>query len=344
MNSALKKFIREFLLIAALSGFAVMFLFANPFTVFERGGWGLLWAYYWRSGLGTAILWQGNAYLSNLPDRWVTWVEAPVRRLLLGIGVTVAFTCLAWILISWLFQITNYGRDLFALVRNLEFRDFVTPLLITFFISIFMHGRAFLISWKDTLVEAERLKKEQVSARYEALKNQVNPHFLFNNLNVLAALVHKDADQAEQFIRQLSTVYRYVLESQDKEVVPLEEELAILRAYLFLMDIRFGASLQVDIRVAEPASGQVAPLTLQMLVENALKHNEVSKANPLHVDIFQENGYLVVRNNRQLKNTLPESTGVGLPNIQAQYHVLTGKEVLITESDTYFTVKVPFIP
>jgi len=343
MNSGVKKFFQQFFLIAAIGGFFVLFFFANPFDLYERGGWLLLWKYYWRSGICTAILWLGNAYLSNLPDRWISWLEAPVRRLILSTAITVVFTIIAWILIYWLLIRYDYGWNLIALVREMDFQDFIPTLIITFFISIFMHGRAFLIAWKDTLVEAERLKKEQVSARYETLKNQVNPHFLFNSLNVLASLVHKDADQAELFIRQLSTVYRYILESRDKELVPLTEELTILRAYLFLMDIRFGASLQTDIRLPEPASGQVAPLTLQMLVENALKHNEASKAHPLHLEIFSENGYLVVRNNLQGKNALPESTGVGLPNIQARYQALTGKEVLISDKDGFFTVKVPAI-
>lgn len=330
-------------MIAFFSGMVIIFLFANPLELFRRGGWELLWAYYWRSGLGTAIMWQGNSYLSNVPDRWATWVEAPIRRLFLALVITVLFTGVAWILISWLFQMSKHGWDLIGLIRGLELADFTTPLIITFFISIFMHGRAFLLNWKETLVEAERLKKEQIAARYETLKNQINPHFLFNSLNVLASLVHKDADQAEQFIRQLSNVYRYILESRDKEVVPLKEELEVLRAYLFLMDIRFGESLHVDIRIPEPAKGLVAPLTLQMLVENALKHNEVSKANPLYLDIFQEDNYVVVRNNLQAKNVLPESTALGLANIQARYQVLSGKEVLITDKDNFFTVKIPIL-
>ncbi len=289
------------------------------------------------------MIWQGNAYLSNLPDRWLPWIEAPIRRLIISVAITVVFTCLIWILIYWLFLTNDYGWNLVALVRDMKLRDFVPTLIITIFISLFMHGRAFFISWKATLVEAERLKKEQLSARYETLKSQVNPHFLFNSLNVLASLVHKDADQAELFIRQLATVYRYILESRDKEVVPLEEELSILRAYLFLMDIRFGAGLRADIRVAEPAPGRVAPLTLQMLVENALKHNEVSKANPLQIEVFRENGYLVVRNTLQPKTTLPESTGLGLANIQARYQALSDKPVLISNNDGFFTVKTPIL-
>jgi hypothetical protein len=344
MSTAVKKFIRDFFLIAAIGGAFILFAFANPVKLIERGGWALLWAYYWRGGVGTAVIWLGNAHLSNLPDRWVSWVEAPVKRLFIAIAITVVFTCTAWILIDWMFKVERHGWDISALVQSMTLDDFIPTLIITFLISIFMHGRAFLLNWKETLIEAERLKKEQISARYEALKSQVNPHFLFNSLNVLASLVHQDADRAEQFIRRLSAVYRYILESRDREVVPLAEELTTLRAYLFLMDTRFGASLQLDLRIPEPATGQIAPLTLQMLVENALKHNEASKAHPLRIEIFQENEHLVVRNNLQPKNSLLESTGIGLDNIQARYHILTGKPVLLSNNSGFFTVKIPVIP
>ena len=343
MSDFLKKFIRDFLLIAGIGGLVVLFFFANPVKLFERGGWELLWAYYWRGGIGTAVLWLGNAHLANLPDRWVNWVEAPVKRLVVSVLITVIFTTLAWVLLTWLFFTDRYGWNLLLHLQNMTLEDFIPTLVITFLISIFMHGRGFLLGWKETLIEAERLKKEQISARYESLKSQVNPHFLFNSLNVLTALVHKDANQAEQFIRRLSTVYRYILDSRDQEAVPLKEELDILNAYLFLVETRFGKSLEVKINIPPETPGQLAPLTLQMLVENAIKHNEVSKGKPLHIDIFQENGYVVVRNNLQAKNSLPESTGIGLANIQARYQILSGKEVLISNSEGYFTVKTPIL-
>ncbi|MCB0531548.1 MAG: histidine kinase [Saprospiraceae bacterium] len=343
MIDFLKTFIRDFLLIGSIGGLVVMLFFANPMQLFEKGGLELLWAYYWRGGIGTAVLWLGNAHLANLPDRWLNWVDAPVRRLVVSVLITVVFTCIAWIFLTWLFFNHRYGWDLGALLRGMTLEDFIPTLVITFLISIFMHGRSFLLGWKETLIEAERLKKEQASARYETLKNQVNPHFLFNSLNVLASLVHKDANQAEEFIRRLSTVYRYILESREQEVVPLEEELAILNAYLFLMDTRFGASLQTVISIPENARGHVAPLTIQMLVENALKHNEASKARPLKIEVFQEDGYIVVRNNLQPKNSLPESTGLGLANIQARYQVLSDKAVLISDQGGFFTVKIPIL-
>jgi LytS/YehU family sensor histidine kinase len=191
-------------------------------------------------------------------------------------------------------------------------------------------------------MEAEKLKKEQAEARFEALKNQVNPHFLFNSLNVLTTLVHKDADQAEQFIRRLSTVYRYVLDSRDKEVVTLDEELKALEAFLFLMKTRFGDAFEARIEVPD-RQGRVAPLTLQMLVENALKHNEVSKSMPLSISIVQQNGHLEVRNNLQPRSNPGEGSGVGLENIRGRYRFLTDRPLDVRRDADFFTVIVPIV-
>ena len=153
----------------------------------------------------------------------------------------------------------------------------------------------------------------------------------------------KDADLAERFIKQLSNVYRYVLESRDKEVVPLSEEIEQLEAYIFLMKIRFGESLKVNIN-APDLDGHIAPLTLQMLVENALKHNEVSRSHPLSIDVFlAENAWIVVKNSIKSRNSVGESTGVGLENIRSRYKFLSQKEVVISQNDGFFTVKIPII-
>ncbi|MCC6282491.1 MAG: histidine kinase [Saprospiraceae bacterium] len=343
-NAAVKKWIIEFVKITCIGGVALMALFGSPVELYKAGGWLLLWTLFWKNGLATAVFFLGNGYLSEALDRWYSWTEEPLKRLFVSLFFTVAYTSLAFVFVIWLWSFESFGWDFWAVLKSLRARHFIPTLLITFAVSLFLHGRSFLINWKTTLIEAERLKKEQISAKYETLKNQVNPHFLFNSLNVLSSLVHRDADLAEKFIRQLSDVYRYILDSREKEVVPVSEELETLRAYHFLMDIRFGAALQLHISVPDNTRGYIAPLTLQMLLENALKHNEVSKANPLRIDIFLENDdWIVVRNNLSPKNILPDSTGIGLPNIQARYQVLSEKAVLITDHDGFFTVKVPLL-
>ena len=147
---------------------------------------------------------------------------------------------------------------------------------ITIVISLFMEGRAFLNNWRKAALDAERLQKENARAQYDALKNQVNPHFLFNSLNALTQLVYEDQDKAATFIKQLSEVYRYVLDTREKELVTIDEELSFIRSYLFLQQIRFGQKLQISILV-DSRDTLLPPLALQILVENAIKHNIISE-------------------------------------------------------------------
>jgi sensor histidine kinase YesM len=299
------------------------------------------------NGLSFAILGMGNAILAEkIENRW-PWTQNIPLRLVVSALVTVIYTTIAWVFIVWLWVLVSDGvvlglSDMLRIIPKNR-NSLLISLTITFFVSTFMHGRTFLINWRKTLVETEKLKKEHIEAQYETLKNQVNPHFLFNSLNVLTTLVHKDADLSEQFVRQLAHVYRYVLNSRDKEIVPLEEELQQLQAYIFLMKIRFGESLQVDFDTKSGENKYIAPLTLQMLVENALKHNEVSKLKPLHIAVYFEADFIVVRNNLQLRNRVAESTSVGLANIRARYSFLSTQKVLIEEENGFFTVKIPLV-
>jgi sensor histidine kinase YesM len=303
--------------------------------------------YGFLNGFAFAVLGFGNSLLTDSIDTFLPWTKNIPLRLVVSIVSTIVYTALAWVFIIWIWVIVTEGKILgvFELIKIIpkNLNSLIISLSITFFVSALMHGRSFLINWRGTLVEAERLKKERVEAQYETLKNQVNPHFLFNSLNVLTTLVHKDADLAEQFIKQLAHNYRYILDTREREVVSIEEEINNLEAYIFLMKIRFGESLKCQIAV--DFNGQIAPLTLQMLVENALKHNEISKAHPLSIDVFlaENKEYIVVKNNLQKKNNVADSTGVGLENIKSRYKFLSDKTMIITQDNDYFIVKIPVI-
>jgi sensor histidine kinase YesM len=299
------------------------------------------------NGSGAVILWVGNGYLADWLNNHFPWTKDSTKRFFITALATVAYTFVAWMVIVGLWGFlfgSNYSWQ--RLVQEINWESFFNTLIFTSLISAVMHGRTFLDSLKTSLVEAERLKKEQMAARYEALRNQVNPHFLFNNLNVLATLVHKDADMSERFIKQMAAVYRYVLESREQELVPLEQELKQLESYVFLMRIRFGESvnIHIDPQLAQVHHKGVAPLTLQMLVENALKHNEASKSNPLPISIsYCPDDYVQVQNRLQAKTQVSESTGVGLDNIIARYQFLSEKPVLIEQVEPFFSVKVPLV-
>ena len=284
-----------------------------------------------------AALWLGNAELGHFVTKKISWVEFPLRRLIVGIISTVIYTVSIVILII---KVSEY----FLFLRFDDYSKIIfQSLVITFLISLFLHGREFLISWKASAVNSERLQKESVRAQYESLKNQVNPHFLFNSLNALTNLVYQDQDKAAKFIKQLSEVYRYVLDSRDKELVPLQEELQFLESYIYLQQIRFGDKLKMIIELPA-AQGQVAPLALQLLIENAIKHNIIAEDQPLTVRVYQQEGYIIVENNLQKKTVLNEdSSGLGLENIKRRYEFLSALKVKVKESGLVFKVEIPII-
>ncbi|WP_338875915.1 histidine kinase [Spirosoma sp. SC4-14] len=194
-------------------------------------------------------------------------------------------------------------------------------------------------------IQAEELGKEAAQAQFMALRNQVNPHFLFNSLSILSSLVEVDPKLSVQFINRLSKAYRYILEQRDAERLPLRTELDFIESYTFLLRIRFDERLQVHINVpdADRDRYQIAPLTLQLLVENAVKHNRMSDEEPLIVTIDIEDDYLRIMNRLQPRPRMEESTGVGLTNIVNRYRLLTSKPVWVGESEGAFVIKIPLL-
>lgn len=202
----------------------------------------------------------------------------------------------------------------------------------------------FLQKSKHAEVRAEQFKKDSIEARFEALRSQINPHFLFNCLNALSNLVYKDADTSARFIAQLSNVYRYLLYSQERKIVSLQEELEFIESYLYLLKIRFGENIYIAKHITTDAEKfHIAPATLQMLIENAIKHNVVSGKLPLKITITSYNGSITVANNLQEKHVKDPSAYVGLKNIKKRYEFLSSKPVEIKKTENEFIVKVPLV-
>jgi len=189
------------------------------------------------------------------------------------------------------------------------------------------------------------LQKENLQSQYDVLKQQVNPHFLFNSLNVLTSLIKIDPDLAEQFSEQLSKVYRYVLENRDNELIDLNTELSFLNAYIFLINIRFMDKLKVRMEIPEARrSDKIIPLAMQLLIENAIKHNVMSKSRPLVIDIFvDKHNYLNVVNNLQERPSQVVSTGLGLKNIINRYQLLNLKLPVFEKTDNQFVARIPLV-
>jgi sensor histidine kinase YesM len=195
------------------------------------------------------------------------------------------------------------------------------------------------------LVQTERQEKQNILSRFETLKNQVNPHFLFNSLNALSSLVYKNPEAARDFIQKLSNVYRYIIEQRDSDLVALPEELNFVRAYFFLHKIRFGDNLHLVETNLEngPHHYFTPPLALQLLVENAIKHNIVSSEQPLTIELYREEDQLVVRNNFQKRTNGTISTGIGLQNLRERYSFFSESQPSFYEEGGYFYAKVPLL-
>ncbi len=221
----------------------------------------------------------------------------------------------------------------------------VSTLILTFLILAIYEGVYFFNLLNQSIVEKEQLQRAHIQSQLEGLKNQVNPHFLFNSLNTLAQLIPEDTEKAVRFVQKLSKSYRYILEIRDEKLICLGDELDFLKAFVFLLRERFGDNLQVEVDVPdEKLRAKVVPLSLQLLVENAIKHNIISKSRPLHISIYLENDkYLIVKNNLQLKNQVIKSTRMGLENIKQRYRFYSDELVQIKSTEAEFIVTLPLI-
>ncbi len=288
-------------------------------------------------------IWEGNRLWNNYLERkneQDLWIR--ISKMFAGsIVITTVITLLVG-LISAYFIMPFKALTLLLPMKLL--------MMFAFRINLFMNVLN-VIYWyinqlKKTQLEAEKFKKISTQAQLQAVRNQINPHFLFNNLSVLTALIPSDINASMEFVRQFSRVYRYVLKSHEKEIVELGSELDFIDSYLYLLKQRFAESLQTTIHVEENVRQfYIIPMAMQMLVENAVKHNIVSKNRPLHIRIYLENDQLlVVQNNLQRKNVEDiDSTQHGLSNITQRYLFLGYKTLDIQESKEFFTVKLPII-
>jgi hypothetical protein len=301
------------------------------------------WNVYLITMIVTIALWAGDR-LIMIWSRGKYPLFKDVRKRLIHQSVSMfLFTVIGDNLFGWLlndivFKTGNGGYfTADKLINSNSAAIFCTIMIIAIYESIY-----FMNELKKSVEEKETLKRESLKAQLNALKTQVNPHFLFNNLNTLTALIPDTPKQAIEFVQQLSKVYRHILEVQDEKSIPLKDELDVLRAYGFLLKTRFGDNLDIDIDVPEEKLQQrIVPLSLQLLMENAIKHNIVSAAKPLKISVFAENGHLLVSNNLQIKNQMIESTGIGLDNIRNRYKLLGDGEVKVVESGESFTVSIP---
>jgi len=255
-----------------------------------------------------------------------------------------------WVVVLWGGEFSNYIKYSGRLIMIIE-------LVAVVIIALVLYINEFFHSWRESVKNEESLEREKLALQYEALKNQVNPHFLFNSLNTLSGLIGKDAERAQLFVKQLSDIYRYILEQKDRELVSLDTEMKFVDNYISLMKIRFGENLKITKNIPSEKPYRIIPLSVQMLVENAIKHNIISKEMPLSIRIEVRDDQLEVKNNLQRKSSIMhEEVGEwekhGLVNLKSRYAYLSKGQFLVNESseepfpdelEGHFVVHVPLI-
>jgi sensor histidine kinase YesM len=288
------------------------------------------------------ILWKGNFMVDHYLNKKYSWVKSPQKRLQIQIIISFAFTSFFLFVFMYTLHQIRFGDG--RIINQRMIQLFPISLTSTFCVLTIHIGKQFYDALKNSLLETEKYKTESAIAQLQNLKNQLNPHFLFNNLSVLTSLVYKNQDKAAQFINELAKVYRYVLDSKNAELVSLQQELDFIEHYIYLQKIRFEDSVVFEINIDESMkSAYLLPMCLQMVVENTIQHNETSQANPLLVSIYTIDNTLVIENPIKLRTNVVDSSKTGLKNIELRYSFFTDEKVIINNNEKTFKVILPLI-
>lgn len=309
--------------------------------------------YTWRIYVTTLILttsiWLGNRFIMLKARQHFPQFSEVKKRLIIQSCIMLVFTVIVTNTLGLLLhdfcgmaQEKSFpNRSLGDIIINSNNAAFFSSLLVVAIYETvyFMH------TLQHSIEEKERIKRESLTSQLNALRTQVNPHFLFNNLNTLSALIPDNPTNAVEFVQQLSKVYRHILEMKDEKSITLKEELDVLKAYAFLLKTRFGNNLFIDFNIEQQAlQHKIVPLALQLLMENAIKHNIVSADKPLKIIVHTHGNALIITNNFQVKNQIHDSTGIGLNNIANRYKLLGEYAIKVDNDGNNFTVTIPLIP
>ncbi len=290
----------------------------------------------------TTFFWNGAILLFYLFRKKFPLIKDTPKRLILTIVTLSVFLLVGGNLFRGLLKAASWS-EIFTLSGFFEHA--ITNFTAAFFVGSIYESVYFFNKWKETIQINEALKNQQIRTQFEVLQNQMSPHFLFNSLNTLTTLIAENADIAIEFTQRLSDVYRYILQNKEKELVLLKDEISFVKDYIYLLQMRYPENLKTTFDVDEVYLDKyIAPLTIQMLVENAIKHNVISNAQPLNIEIYIENGSsLIVKNNLQPKKIPRKSTKTGLENIKKRYKYLGNREIAIINTPLNYLVAVPII-
>ncbi|KGO90140.1 histidine kinase [Flavobacterium suncheonense] len=294
--------------------------------------------------LYTVSLYLVNAFLFVFLDKIFIKNRFSVKRIALSFSLSLVVTVCVIFLLRFFEEVIVNAKSIDVFLQHEHASNYIVSAIITIIVSLFVHAAYFYRSYQENRVKEQKIIAGTASAKFESLKNQIDPHFLFNSLNVLSSLIEENPDSAQKFTSSLSKIYRYVLEQRDKELVSIEEELAFAKTYMNLLKMRFENSIFYELpETVNNPEAKVVPLSLQLLLENTVKHNVVSEKKPLRIRIFERNNCLVVQNDLQKKEVLKDRQGVGLQNIINRYAILTERKVSIQQTETEFMVALPLL-
>ncbi|WP_299174170.1 2TM domain-containing protein [uncultured Allomuricauda sp.] len=333
------KVVKVSLLITAFVAILSIFVFGDGDYSFDSVVRDIIISFIFSFGL-TVV----NSYYYDGMDIRYSWEKDPKKRLWIGAIGSFFLTIITFGILRYLVHFYYQGLSITEFLREETVDSYIIAIVITIIASLFTHAFYFYRALQKKEVKKQKIIAGTASARFDALKNQLDPHFLFNSLNVLTSLIEEDPTQAQKFTTSLSKVYRYVLEQKNKDLVTVDEELNFARTYVRLLKMRFEDSIVFEIpdNCSVP-DAKIVPLSLQLLLENAVKHNIVTAGKPLHLKVIEQDGMLIVRNNLQEKQVVKKSSGVGLQNIKQRYGILTDREVFITKTKSEFSVGLPIL-
>ncbi len=340
MKLIIKEIFKSFLVGVAIFLVVLIILFLNgwQFTMQE------LWSEFWESMIFSMTIYLCNAASFILLMR--KYNKELFTRKYIGYGIlgNIVASIIGIFLSRVLLKVIMHKMPFDAFLMSERPQYYVNSFFISMVVALLFYAAYFYKYYKERQVKEQKIIAGSASARFDALKNQLDPHFLFNSLNVLTSLIEEDPEQAQKFTTSLSKVYRYVLEQKNKDLVTVDEELNFARTYVRLLKMRFEDSIIFDIpeKCTQP-DAKIVPLSLQLLLENAVKHNVVTSSKPLHIKVFEQGGMLVVTNNLQEKQVVKKSSGVGLQNIRQRYQILTDRAVIINKTNVDFSVALPML-
>lgn len=292
----------------------------------------------------SVILYMCNAYVFVFLMRKFGNGFFRLKILALGLFCNIIASAIGIFISRFILFVGVHGTPIMAFLSEEKFSFYKVSFIISMVVSSLFYAIFYYRHYKEKQVKEQKIIAGTASARFDALKNQLDPHFLFNSLNVLTSLIEEDPHQAQKFTTSLSKVYRYVLEQKNKDLVTVDEELQFARTYVRLLKMRFEDSIVFDIpEKSNIPDARIVPLSLQLLLENAVKHNVVTSSKPLRLSVREEGGMLVVHNNLQEKQVVKKSSGVGLQNIKQRYAILSDREVIIQKTPSDFSVALPML-